>query len=490
MSSPIRLIVCAVDGFVRNVRTRMPFRYGKATLVAVPVLHLRTTVEDEHGRRAVGCSADCLPPGWFDKRPDRTFRDDIASLTAVVSDAIDVYLGGGRATAFEHWHRAYHEVRTRGEGRGENGLTCGFGPALVERSVIDAVGKLAGTTFHDTVRFGLLGIELGALHPELAGSRPADWLDPEPLATVGLRQTVGLLDPLTCADLTPERQLADGLPQTLEEYLAERGLRYLKVKLAAELDADLERIQVIARLLDRHTPGRYVITIDGNELYRSPADVLALLDAIASRPGLRRFYNAIEYIEQPFGRDTALDPTAVEGLVALSVEKPVVIDESDDSIEAFRRGAEIGYDGISIKNCKGVTKAIANRCLAAHLTRRRRRPRPYILTAEDLMNTPAVPLQQDLATAATLGVAHVERNGHHYVRGLDHLTPGEVEDCLEHHPDLYEPLRPDSAQLRICDGLLDLRSLNVPGYAVACEPDWPALTPLADWRFEDLGLAG
>ena len=31
--------------YMRNVRTRMPFRYGAATLVSVPILHVGVTAE-------------------------------------------------------------------------------------------------------------------------------------------------------------------------------------------------------------------------------------------------------------------------------------------------------------------------------------------------------------------------------------------------------------------------------------------------------------
>ncbi|MBI2299257.1 MAG: mandelate racemase [Armatimonadetes bacterium] len=487
MSTPLTLRVHEVGQSVRNVRTRLPFRYGKATLTRVPVLHLRTIVEDSTGRRAEGWSADCLPPGWFDKRPGRTFRDDITSLRGVVDDAAEVYLQHTPDTAFALWYAAYLETRQRGLTRGENGLTCGFGPALVERSVMDAAGKLAGTPVYRTVRDGLLGLDLSALHPELRGSQPSDFLSPEPLETVGLRQTIGLLDPLTAADIPAGGDLGDGLPQTLEDYLLTRGLRYVKLKLGANLAADMARVRTVAALLDRHVAGRYVVSLDGNELYPSPAAVLGLLDRIASEPTLTRFFHAVEYVEQPFPRDLSLDPAALAGLGELTEVKPVVIDESDDSIDAFRRAVELGYQGISIKNCKGVTKAVANRALAA-VFNAARSDAPYFLTCEDLMNTAFVPVQQDLATAAMLGVPHVERNGHHYVRGLDHCSSLEIAELLERHATLYEPFGGSSGQLRICEGLLDLRSLAVPGYAVAVEPDWSFLTPIADWRYEDLGL--
>jgi hypothetical protein len=42
---------------------------------------------------------------------------------------------------------------------------------------------------------------------------------------------------------------------------------------------------------------------------------------------------------------------------------PMIIDESDAELTSLRRALELGYRGTSHKNCKGVFKGLANRCL-------------------------------------------------------------------------------------------------------------------------------
>ena len=101
------------------------------------------------------------------------------------------------------------------------------------------------------------------------------------------------------------------------------------------------------------------------------------------------------------------------------------------------------------------------------------------------MNTSVVPVQQDLAMASILGLEHVERNGHHYCRGLDHLSKNEVEACLARHPNLYEPFG-EGARLKIQDGFLDVASLHTQGFGAVMEPDFEFMTALEDWKFEDL----
>src|SRR5690606_7703905 len=113
--------------------------------------------------------------------------------------------------------------------------------------------------------------------------------------------------------------------------------------------------------------------------------------------------------------------------------------------------------------------------------------RPLFLSAEDLTCLPVVSLQADLAVVAALGIAHVERNGHHYFRGLDHLPPTEAKAALAAHPDLYTRAQ-DRGQLRIADGQIVVGSQLVLGLGAACLPDMEARIAPADWSFAMLNL--
>ena len=71
---------------VLNMKTRMPFRYGIASLVAVPHLFVRLEA-DINGSREVGISAEGLPPKWFTKYADTSFSDDLDEMLAVIRQA-------------------------------------------------------------------------------------------------------------------------------------------------------------------------------------------------------------------------------------------------------------------------------------------------------------------------------------------------------------------------------------------------------------------
>ena len=468
---------------MRHVPLRLPFRFGAVTLTEAWLLHLAVVTEAADGRRGRGFAADFLAPKWFDKDPARSHLDNVRDLVASAGSAAEVYAEAARRPRgfWELWRDAYPECRRRSAGRGWNGLVAAFGSALLERALADAAGRLAGLDVVGLLRADVLGLRPAEIHPEIESADWAAWVDREPPARVVVRHTVGLADPITAADRPADGGPADGLPVTLEEYVACHRLRYFKIKVSGQVEADLDRLERIAAVLDRGVAGPYGVTLDGNEQYRSLAEVQRLLDALWESPTLARLAASIRFIEQPLERAAALDPAATAGLTALGRLAPFLIDESDDDLDAFRRAVALGYRGVSSKNCKGIVKACLNRTLVEALNRRGRAGGGLFMSAEDLTNVPVVPLQQDLATGRALGLEHVERNGHHYVRGLAHCSPAERRAALRHHPDLYEGDETD-ARVAVRDGRLALGSLAVPGWGVAFDPDLEAMTPLESWR--------
>ena len=112
----------------------------------------------------------------------------------------------------------------------------------------------------------------------------------------------------------------------------------------------------IAALL-AESGAEYHITLDGNEQYGNVADLLALLERIEKDLGA--FYHRILYVEQPMDRALSLDPALKKDLEVLAAKRPLLIDESDESLDSFRRALDLGYSGVSSKSCKGLVKALA-----------------------------------------------------------------------------------------------------------------------------------
>ena len=456
------------------VRTRLPFRYGIAEMTAAPHVVVEVRLQTADGTSARGWASEHLPPKWFTKDPDTAFADDLVGLVGVVRHAVDTAAGLRAASAFALW-RALDDAQTRwAAGAGVPGLLAGLGTALVERAVIDAVCRGSGTPFVTALHGGELGFDPGALHPELAAVDWRDHLRSDPAATIAVRHTVGFADALTADEVVDRPD--DGLPVSLDEVIVRDGVHHLKVKTAGDADADLLRLGRLFAVCDA-LGVEPRLTVDANESMRD-GDHLdrwarALLGDAHVGPRLR---DALIAVEQPVHRDAAFAPElggVLRELTARGV--PVIIDESDDAVDAVRRAMDLGYAGGTYKGCKGVFRGLAN----GVLTRHRDAPgHPTIMTAEDLSTLPPLTVAQDLVVAATLGLTHIERNGHHYFGRLAPLMPGVAEIARESHPDLYRADADTGARLRVRGGLIEFGTALAAPFGYAPELEVSALPEL------------
>jgi L-alanine-DL-glutamate epimerase-like enolase superfamily enzyme len=372
-------------------------------------------------------------------------------------------------TAFGHFARQHDAQQAAGAARGYNPLLASYGPALIDRALLDALCRALGVSFYTALRGNLVGFS--ARRAEFAGF---DWdgflRRLAPAATIEARHTVGLVDAITDADL--QHPVADSLPETLEQVVAQYGHRYFKLKVCGRIDDDLVRLGQIAAVLDRAST-EYFVSLDGNEQYEDAAGVAELLARLRAAPALARLYRSILFVEQPIARKAALDVD----VRALAAEKPVIVDESDGTLDAFVQARARGYAGISSKTCKGVYKSLLNaaRCAAWNAQEGGTR---YFMSAEDLTTQAGLAVQQDLALVNLLGIRHVERNGHHYVNGMAALPEAEQRAFLSAHPDLYEHSH-GAVRLRIHNGRIALATFDCAGYASAVLPDWASMPALA-----------
>jgi hypothetical protein len=457
--------VRATDMRVLPMHTRMPFRYGIATLTALPHLFVRVEAEID-GVVCVGVAADGLAPKWFTKNPATSAEHDIAEMMRVIAAACAFTReAGAAATVFELWQRVYTAQQEWGRTQGYPPLLAGFGASLVERALLDAFCRARDIPFATAVRENALGIRLDALHSELAGAQPVDLLPPQPLKRLTLRHTVGLSDPLTNDEIAHDACVDDGLPQSLVACVQAYGLTHFKIKIRGEIDSDIARLRQIATVLDNEAPN-YRFTLDGNEQFHDVAAFRELWRALQSDPELATLMRRLLFVEQPLHRDVALSAETAHALLDWPDRPPMIIDESDGEIASLPAALAAGYAGTSHKNCKGVFKGIANAALIAH--RRQAAPaRSYILSGEDLCNVGPVALLHDLAVMATLGIAHVERNGQHYFTGLSMYAPDLQERVLTHHGDLYRRHPRGFATLDVQAGRIDIGSVVAAPFGLA-----------------------
>ena len=456
--------------YERPVQLRLPFRFGVVTLTQCPQAFVRARIEMADGASAWGAAAELMAPKWFDKNLALSNDDNFDQLRDVLRLARDAYRSDATAaTAFGHFCRHHDAHLQAATESGFNPLLASYGPALVDRALLDALCRARGVPFYDAVRSGLAG--LGEGRPEFEAVHVAAFAAGlQPAASIHARHTVGLLDAITRADLTD--RVDDGLPETLEEVIAAHGHRYFKLKVAGKVEADLDRLEAIAAVLDR-APEPYHASLDGNEQYDSAEGVAELVRGIRARPALQRLWASILFIEQPIARKLALDVD----LRSVQLGKPVIIDESDGTLDSFVQARARGYAGVSSKTCKGLYKSLLNAARCAAWNREEGAAR-YFLSAEDLTTQAGLSVQQDLALVNLLGITHVERNGHHYVNGMAALPEEEQQAFLRAHPDVYERSH-GAVRLRIREGRIALGSLQCAGFAAAAEPEWRGMQLLA-----------
>lgn len=426
--------------------------------------HLIVCIDLEiDGEKADGIASEGLPPKWFTKNPSTTFEEqDLPDMLRVIHQAADFLSEHKEPQAFfPLWQSLYHKQMTWA---GENGippLLASLGTSLMERALLDGMCRHLGRPLHtllDEI------IELGAIHPELCGKKPSDFLSP-PTDILIARHTVGLGDPLDASDVTPENAVCDGLPFTLEECIADYGLTHFKVKLCGDFDRDSTRLRRLAAIFEEKGPAGFQFTLDGNEQYKDIGEFRTHWDKHRADPALADFWEHLLFVEQPLHRDYALIDAVGSALAAWNEAPPMIIDESDAEMDSLPRALELGYAGTSHKNCKGVLKGIANACLLKH------RGRSGVLSGEDLANVGPIALLQDLAVMALLGITHVERNGHHYFRGLSMWPKSVTDTVFLKHGDLYHPHDEGFPTLAIHGGKIRIGTVNAAPFGCAALDD-------------------
>ncbi len=440
-----------------DIRTRLPFKYGIATMVDVPHVFLRLAVRTPQGVFH-GVAADHLPPKWFTKDPTRSIAQEIEDMLAVVVHAATTARGITAPNVFQFWRTLWTAQEKWAAGLGYPPLLAQFGTSLVERALIEAVARSHGQNFQHLLHADLLGLDLGTIHAEMGTTKASQWLPAKAADAILCRHTVGLADPLRDADIAAADRLEDGLPQSLEAGIRQYGLRHFKIKMDGNApDAARARLKAVFAVLAEGVGADLAFSLDGNESFGSVDAFRDFWRSLEAEPGVGPMLKHLLFVEQPMSRLVALDP-AKSDLRSWSGRPPIIIDESDGDLGDLGQALRLGYAGTSHKNCKGILKGVAHACLIAQ--RRTLEPgRTLMLSGEDLCNIGPVALLQDLAVQAVLGVTSVERNGHHYFAGLS-SWPAEIQEAvLAAHGDLYERSERGWPKLKIRDGRISTKSV-------------------------------
>ena len=451
-----KLAVRELAFFERPVPFVRPFRFGAVTINASTQIFVRVEIEIEGKGRSIGATAELLAPKWFDKRAHLSSEETAAELRRSLLIARDLYLArNGFETAFGlHGARIAAQLATCAQ-EDIPPLAAGYGPAEIDKAVLDALLRSLGLNFFEGMAANVAGID-ASLTSDLSDRDITGFLaGRRRLERVAVRHTVGLDDQV---------EGAGGVADPAQNSAA----RFFKLKLGGDPDADVARLIRIGTELGA-LGYDYQVTLDANEQYADLTALGALVDRLDRDGALQPIAARLLYIEQPMPRDI----TRQSPLGRLS-RRDFIIDEADDSYDAFPTAKAFGYRGISSKSCKGIYKSILNATRAQKWSAGGEK---YFISGEDLTCQAGLAVQQDLALGALIGVTHAERNGHHYVDGFAGTPDHEAQAFLAAHRDLY--VRDgNTVRLSIHDGDLLTGSLTSAGFASGVHPDWSALLPL------------
>ena len=436
----LRLAVRDIAFFERPVPFSKPFRFGAVVINSSVQAFVRVEVEVEGKSTSVGASAELMASKWFDKRAHLSPQQTVGELRRSLTVARDLYLSrSGFDTAFGvHASRIAAQVWACA-GEDIPPLAAAFGPAEIDKAMKQNIAGIDARLSRDLAD--------GDIARFVAGRQR--------LERVAIRHTVGLDDKV---------EGAGGVADTGEN----AGARYFKLKLNGDPEHDAARLARIGNELAM-LPYDYNVTLDANEQYADLSALGTLVGRLDRDSALTPIAAKLKYIEQPMPREIF----GQSPLGALA-RRDFIIDEADDSYDAFPVARALGYRGTSSKSCKGIYKSIVNATRAAKWSAGGEK---FFISGEDLTCQAGLGVQQDLALGALIGVTHAERNGHHYVDGFADTPAAEAQAFLAAHPDLYAR-DGDSIRLSIHDGDLLTGSLTSAGFATGVHPDWSALSPL------------
>jgi L-alanine-DL-glutamate epimerase-like enolase superfamily enzyme len=364
----------ATDITLRSVTTstqrfayRSPMKFGGRVVVDVMLLDVAVEVETRDGRLATGFGSMPMSNAWG--WPSKQVSSD-GALAAMVA------LGHQLGAFADRYREAGHPLEiTRDLARQYQPLAdavtreAGLPESMPKLAQLVAASPLEGA-IHDAYGKALQANSYNLLGPDFVNQDLAHYLAPEfageyldrytlrqPKPQMPLYHLVGALDPLSEADVA--QRVADGLPETLGQWIVADGLTHLKIKLAGDdLAWDVQRVAAVERVAAETQPRRgcraWHYSLDFNERCPNVEYVLDFLGKL--REVAPAALERVQYIEQPTHRDLRANPD--NKMHAAAKIKPVVIDESLIDLESLLLARELGYSGVALKACKGHSEAL------------------------------------------------------------------------------------------------------------------------------------
>jgi len=406
--------------------------FGGRTVDHTQLINAQVTVETRDGRSATGFGS--MPVGNVWSWPSQAVAPPDAEkamleYAQIIAELFSNFPEFGHPLELQYIIGAeFHHQAGRISNKLELPESLPTLAQLVAVSPLDAALHDAYGRVHKSNSFNVLSSDFCNqdlsyfLDEQFAGEYMDAYTTRTPVARLPLYHLVGALDPVTAADAAglPE----DGLPHALADWIHADGLSHLKIKLNGEdLDWDVNRVieieDVSVESQAKRNCTEWYYSCDFNEKCSSADYVLEFLNKIRAQRPLA--FDRIQYIEQPTSRD--LQSASAAKMHDVASVKPVVIDEALVDYEALLACRELGYSGVALKACKGLSESL----LAAAAAQRF----GMFLCVQDLTCPGASWLESCSLAARIPGIAAIEGNARQY-------CPGPNAKWRRQYPDLFD----------------------------------------------------
>jgi L-alanine-DL-glutamate epimerase-like enolase superfamily enzyme len=455
-SKPTDIRTTGSELYFLPIKTRVPLKFGSATVTEVTCARVRIWVEGKAGQRAEGWGETPLSAQWAwpSQLPHDVRARTMEEFCRGIAEGFVQFPAAG------HPFEISHEFQEQGlptllrqlKQRCAGSEPMPWLAALVcysafDLALHDAYGQLHQRPVFETFNAnfmsrdlasyftpGILSYDRVPVAPNIsfAGKYPQDFLLPRRRDRLPAWHLVGGLDPLEPSELS-DQSPDDGYPLLLKDWIQVDGLKCLKVKLrGTDSTWDYERLLSVGRIGLANGVGWF--SADFNCTVQAPEYVIDILDRLQrEHPAI---FRQTLYVEQPFPYELETHSIDVH---AVSARKKLFLDESAHNWQCVRLGRELGWTGVALKTCKTLTGALLSACWA----------RAYGLSL----------MVQDLTNPMLAQIPHLLLAAH-----IDTLM-GVETNCMQFYPEASKPeaqVHPGIYQRR--NGQVDLSSIGGPGF--------------------------
>jgi L-alanine-DL-glutamate epimerase-like enolase superfamily enzyme len=335
-----------------------------STGVIAEITEARASVRvSVNGREATGQGAIYLSDLWAWPDPSRSHTERDAHLRALcerIAAELPALCGGEPAHPLELGLRLHESVCRMPAPADPPALARALCASPFDAALHDATGRALGVSAFALYREP---VPLPTADPFFSGS------DARTAIARTFRET-----PVTAFDAWLVVSGDGDLEAEAAPWIRERGYRAFKIKLKGRDPVEDARNTVrVFRAVREFGAAQPRLCSDANCACPDAGSVRAYLECMRAEDA--EAFAALEYLEQPTGRDIHAAPNDWRAATRL---KPVLLDEGLTGLEVMAEARAQGWSGFALKTCKGHSLALTAAAWA--------RERGLLLALQDLTN--------------------------------------------------------------------------------------------------------